>query len=164
MFWDRIFIDGATTCVLFGSVLVVSMMYNPRIWLHDMPADIQALVPPKTEQEKRQTSIFGIPLIAIMLAYPVLSALVGESQHGAQLSFLQAFLHVYSVFMFFNVFDWLVIDWGTVFFWKPEWELYPGTRGAAGYKDYAFHFRGFLKGSVMGVLLSVLMAGVVVIF
>ena len=79
------------------------------------------------------------------------------------MSYIEAFLHVYAVFMFFNAFDCLVIDWGTMFFWKPAWELYPGTRGAAGYKDYAFHFRGFLKGTAMGLILALPLAGLVML-
>ena len=155
--------DGAICSVIFGVVVVASMLYNPRLWLQDMPADIQALVPPKTEKEKRQSVIFGLPLIAIMLGYPVVSALLVEAQMGVNLSYVQAFLHVYALFMIINSFDWLVIDWGTILFWKPEWELFPGTKGAAGYKDYAFHFRGFLKGSVMGLVFSFLMAGLVML-
>ena len=163
MYWDRILIDGAICSLIFSVLLVGSMLYNPRLWLQDMPADIQTLVPPKTPQEKRATAILAIPLMAIMLGYPVVSALLAESQQGLQMSFGQAFLHVYAVFMFFNAFDWLVIDWGTMLFWKPQWELYPGTRGAAGYKDYAFHFRGFLKGTVMGLIFSLPLAGLVML-
>ena len=163
MYWSRILFDGALCSLIFGVIVVGTMLYNPRLWLQDMPPDIQALVPPKTLREKRATLLFGIPLVGLMLGYPVASALLVESQMGIQLSYVQAFLHVYAVFMFFNIFDWLVIDWGTMLFWKPEWALFPGTRGAAGYKDYAFHFRGFLKGTAMGLVFSLPLAGLVLL-
>ena len=32
--------------------------------------------------------------------------------------------------------------------WRPRVIVLPGTEGLAGYGDYGFHFRGFLKGLV----------------
>lgn len=40
-------------------------MCSPPIWLHDFPADLQAFPPPKTDQEKRQTTLLGIPFFII---------------------------------------------------------------------------------------------------
>jgi hypothetical protein len=40
----------------------------------------------------------------------------------------------------------------------------PGTEGMAGYRDYRFHFLGFLKGlrfnAVVGLLIAILWAGI----
>jgi hypothetical protein len=39
----------------------------------------------------------------------------------------------------------------------------PGTRGMAGYKNYAVHFRGFVAGSALSIVLGVLIATLVVL-
>ena len=60
----------------------------------------------------------------------------------------------------FNVVDLLVLDWPLVAI-VPGFMVLPGTEGSAGYKDYWFHFRGFLIGTVLILVASGLMAGVV---
>jgi hypothetical protein len=39
--------------------------------------------------------------------------------------------------------------------------ILPGTEGSPGYKDYRFHFRGFLIGTVLILVASAVMAAVV---
>jgi hypothetical protein len=44
---------------------------------------------------------------------------------------------------------------------QPRLIVLPGTEGMAGYKDYAFHFYGFLKGVIGSAAVSVVVGGVV---
>jgi hypothetical protein len=44
---------------------------------------------------------------------------------------------------------------------RAHFVVLPGTEGLAGYKDYGFHFRGFLLGTLLILGASVLVAGVV---
>jgi hypothetical protein len=46
----------------------------------------------------------------------------------------------------FNLFDLLVLDWLFFCTIQPRAMLLPGTEGMAGYRDYRFHFIGFLRG------------------
>jgi hypothetical protein len=50
-----------------------------------------------------------------------------------------------------------VLDWPLVAF-SPRFMVLPGTEGSAGYKDYRFHFHGFLVGTVLIVVASGLIA------
>jgi hypothetical protein len=48
----------------------------------------------------------------------------------------------------FNIFDLLVLDWFFFCTVQPRLMVLPGTEGMPGYRDYRFHFIGFLKGLV----------------
>jgi len=64
------------------------------------------------------------------------------------------------MFSAFNVVDLLLLDWPLVAV-VPRFMVLAGTEGSAGYKDYGFHFRGFLVGVVLILVASGLMAAVV---
>ncbi len=49
-----------------------------------------------------------------------------------------------------NVFDLAVIDWCGTLLIDPMNPPLAGTEGAKGYRDFMFHFIGFLKGSCEG--------------
>jgi hypothetical protein len=147
--------------MLLGVFVLFTMRINPRLWLQDFPADIQALVPPKTRAEQRQTIIWGIPLVALFVGIPLASTWLLKDQHGGELPFLVACGHAYGVFVVANLFDLLIIDWLGFALTDPQRPPFPGTEGAAGYRDYAFHARGFLKGMLIGVVFALPVGAVV---
>jgi hypothetical protein len=53
------------------------------------------------------------------------------------------------------------MDWPYAYFVDPDRPPIPGTNGAAGYKNYAFHARAFLKASVFSLAIIV-PAGIVI--
>jgi len=57
----------------------------------------------------------------------------------------------------FHLVDWLILDWLIVCTITP-FVVIPGTEGMAGYNNYAMHFRGFLIGMVISVVMGVLIA------
>ena len=59
-----------------------------------------------------------------------------------------------------NVFDLAVIDWCGTLLIDPMNPPLADTEGAKGYRDFMFHFIGFLKGSVRGVVLALVVVGV----
>jgi len=61
----------------------------------------------------------------------------------------------------FNAADLLLLDWPLVVL-SPCFIILPGPEGLAGYKDYGFHFRGFLVGAALILIASGLMAAAVV--
>ncbi len=52
---STILLYGVPTSLLLSAVLLAMGWVNPRLMLQDYPKDIQAAVPPKTQEEKRQT-------------------------------------------------------------------------------------------------------------
>jgi hypothetical protein len=79
---------------------------------------------------------------------------------GGHISFLTAFIHLFVMFSVFNLADLLLLDWPLVAI-GPRFVVLPGTEGAAGYRDYKFHFRGFLTGAVLILIASIVIAGLV---
>lgn len=153
---DQILVGGLIMSVLLSAFIVVSMKRNPRVWMQDYPADIQALVPPKTPQEKQESWIVGIMFLAVMVSVPLVSVIAARANDG-DMSFLAAFVHVFGISMIFNLVDLLILDWGMFCTWTPAWLVIPGTEGAPGYKDYRFHVRG----GVIGTVIAAVFAGVV---
>jgi hypothetical protein len=153
--------DLAISVAVFTILVLGSLRWKPRIWLHDFPADIQALAAPKTEEEKRLTRMFGVPLVIVMFLLPVLLAWDLKAVLGANYSFLAAWLYAYGLWFGVNLWDLLVLDWLGFALIDPQRPPFPGTEGAAGWRNYAFHFYGFLKGSVMGLVFATFVAGVI---
>ena len=156
---NRVLIDGLVLSLVFTVVVVGSIKLNYRLWIQDFPPDIRAMLPPKTREEKRQTVWVAIPLFAVILAGPLVSLLLSEASRG-QMGFLQAWLHAYLVWQVVNLWDMVVIDWIGFRLVDPANPPIPGTAGAKGYRDYRFHFVGFLKGSVMGVVIAAVPAAI----
>lgn len=161
--FDRILIDGLVLSLVFTVVVVGSLKLNYRLWIQDFPPDIRAMVPPKTAAEKRQTVWVAIPLFLVILAGPLVSIALVE-RAGGDLGFLRAWLHAYLVWQVVNLWDMVIIDWIGFLFVNPARPPIPGTEGAKGYRDYLFHFVGFLKGSVMGVVLAAVPAALSLLF
>lgn len=150
--------DGLILTGIIVVLMILAQRVNPRLFIQDYPEDIQAAVPPKTRAEERQTRWLGIPFILAMLLVPFFSTL-GLKQAGGSFSALLA--NAFGVVFFFNVFDLLVLDWLIFCGITPKSIVIPGTEGMAGYKDYGFHFRGFLKGTLLSAVFGLVMAGVV---
>jgi hypothetical protein len=149
------------SAVLFALLLVV-LRANPEIMLNDYPPDIKAKWGPMRERTKRQrafvAAIFAVVIVAIV-AWS-LNAVPGLVTR--EVTFGVAFIHFAVMFGTFNVLDWSVLDWGLVY-WQPRFVVLPGTEGMAGYRNYGFHFRGFLIGIPIVLAGSVLCAVIVAI-
>jgi hypothetical protein len=146
------------SAVLFALLLVV-LRANPEIMLNDYPPDIRAKWGPMTERTRRQRAvvavIFGIAVLAV-----VAWSLTPVRARAEDVTFGAAFAHFAIMFGTFNVLDWAVLDCGLVY-WQPRFAVLPGTEGMAGYKDYWFHFRGFLIGIPMILAASALLSAIV---
>jgi hypothetical protein len=149
---------GLATVFLLGLVL-----YNPRLMLQDYPPAIKAIVPPKTEQEKRLSTWLGLPFILILLVFPIYATFFFEGRMG-DANFLSLWLYAFGIAFAFNLWDWLALDWLVFCTITPRQFVIPGSERHPAYKDYFFHFRGFLIGTVFSVLMGLIAAGIVSIF
>jgi hypothetical protein len=157
----RVVADGLMACIPFTIVVWASFLTKPRVWLHSLPADIQAMAPPKTPAERAATAWLGALVLACFFGVPVLLTwrLHGEVPGG--LSFRESFVHLYSVWMIVNAWDLVAIDWPYAYLVDPARPPIPGTAGARGYKDYAHHSRAFVKASLFGLAVIVPAATIV---
>jgi hypothetical protein len=100
-----------------------------------------------------------MPFLLTLLVFPFFAvAQLGET------SFWALFLHAFGVVWAFNVWDWLVLDWLLFCTITPKWFVIPGSEGHPAYKDYAFHFRGFLIGTGFSLALGLIVAASIYFF
>ncbi len=157
----KIVLDGALLSVLASIFLAAVLRFNPRLLLQDYPEDIQQRVAPKTERERCWSLGVGIPFLILLGAVPFISTLTLKRQGGAGLSFPQLFLNAFGVVFIFNLVDLLVLDWLMFCTVTPGFVVIPGTEEMQGYKDYGYHFRAFLTGTVFSIVAGLVIGGVV---
>jgi hypothetical protein len=152
----QLLIDSALYVGLATFLLLALVLYNPRLMLQDYPPAIKTIVPPKTGTEKQQSLWLGMPFLLVLLIFPFVAVFrVNET------SFIDLFLHAFGVVWAFNVWDWLVLDWLVFCTITPKMFIIPGSEGHPAYKDYAFHFRGFLIGTGFSFAMGLIVATVV---
>ena len=161
LIFAKILTDGAILSSLASLWLILALRVNPRIFLHDYPVGIQEKVPKKTKAEKRLTYVIGVPFMLLFLLGPFFSTYAIKA-HG-ETQFWALWLNAAGVVLVFNVVDWLILDWFMFCTLTPGFVVIPGSEGMAEYKDYCFHFRGFLHGTVYSILGGVIIAGIVAI-
>lgn len=159
--WNQLFIDLTILITFFTVFVVGTLRWKPRLWLQDFPADIQAMAGPKTPAEKRLTQVIGIPFILLFFGLPLLLSWDLKAMMGTGFSFLSAWLYGYALFFSVNLWDLVVIDWLGSLLVDPQNPPIAGTEGAKGYRDYAFHFKAFLKGCALGLVYATFFAAVI---
>ena len=155
-------IDGLILSALVSGVLIVTLWINPRLYLQDYPKAIQEQVEPKTSREKRLGLIMGIPFLALLTAVPLWSTI--RLERGGVETFWMLGLNAFGVVFIFNLVDWLVLDWLMFCRLTPRFLVIPGTEGSPAYKDYLFHFRAFLVGTILSVAAGLVLAALVWLF
>ncbi|WP_369899579.1 nitroreductase [Bacillus manliponensis] len=152
---QRTILEGAFLSALFSVLILAILYYNPRLLLNDYPKEIQDAVPPKTVKEKYQSNISSLFVILILLFIPFLFTL----RYDNETSFWAISLYFFIVFMIVNLVDLFLLDW--IIFCKitPKFIVIPGTEGMGIYKDFIFHLKASLKGSIICAIFSLLLAG-----
>lgn len=154
----RLLTDGSLISLGLTAVIFVSLYINPEMWVQDAPPDIQAKVGPKSKKAKRQTALFALPFFLILFGGVIRSNILLKRQNGGKLSFKMAFLNAYGLFLYFWLFDLVIIDWLILVTLKPNFVIIPGTEGMEGYDDYAFHLKAALPALPMIALPSLIIA------
>lgn len=145
---------SALMVVLIGG----SLYANPRLWVNDYPPDIRAKVPPKTDAEKKASWLVGLPLLVVLFGLPAGGGYTFAHTYPELASFGNLFSTIFAIFFMGNLTDLLLIDWFIGCYLTPSFMILPGTEGMAGYKNYAFHGRGFVVGAILGVVYSLITA------
>jgi hypothetical protein len=162
--WLNQFVADALIYVGLATVFLLGLMlHSPRMMLQDYPPSIKTTVPPKTDAEKRHSLWFGLPFLLLLLVYPIYATAVFHAHGGGEVSFASSWIYAFGLAFAFNVWDWLIIDWFVFCAITPKWVVIPGSEGHPGYKDYWFHFRGFLIGTAFSVVSGLVSAVIVTV-
>jgi hypothetical protein len=160
---QKVITDGGILTAAFMVFVFLIAYFKPRAFLskNDVPADILAAVPPKTEAEKRQGYWLMVPLFFILIGGMLYSTYTFYLQSGA--GFFPLFLHALIIILMITIGDLVIVDWLVLNTITPKWVVFPGTEGFAGYKDYGFHLRAHLKALPSQVIGAAITAGLVLL-
>lgn len=155
---------GFLFSLLFSALLLVMARINPEMLLNDYPPDIKARYGPMKAGTRKQARPFVFLFLLILLG-----TLVAMLAHlalllGGQPSSPAVFIVVFTAMFTFNLVDLFVLDWLVFNTLRPKFVILPGTEGMAGYKDYLFHFRGFLIGTLVCIVVALLTTGLVYLY
>ena len=137
---SKVFVDGGLIALTVLVLLLAISRYNFRLFLSkgDIPPDIYAAVPPKTERERRLSRLVSLPILLAMFGLPLYSTYSFAWQNpGASYGLI--FTHLFLVSLIVNLADLVILDWLILNTLTPSFFIYEGTEGFAGYKDYGFH-------------------------
>ena len=154
------FVEGMFWSVLWIIYVYVIVTRYPWQMLHDYPEDIQkaATLPPPTKQQNKSAKLFG--LIGSLIIFATLIAFGLLQVSRVQTGFGHVLLFISVIAMIWNVVDLLVMDWLIICRITPKWVVLEGTEGCRGYKDYFYHFKGFLIGCVYTAIMSIIITGI----
>lgn len=155
---QRLISDGTVMNLGLTAVIFASFFYNPEIWIDDAPPDIREKFGPKSEKAKRQSIFVAIPFFLILIGGVFRSNYLLKQQNGGRLPFKMAFWNVYGLFLYFWLYDLVILDWLIFVTLKPKIFIWPGTEGMAGYDDYGFHLKAALPFVPLVALPSLLIA------
>lgn len=154
---------GAIASVGLTAIVLVSLRYRPMIWIHDAPAEVRAVAPPLTDDDRRVRRIVVVLFFGWMLVVLVVSLLALRQLGGGVVSFRDVALSTFLIWMTFNVVDLLLLDWLLLNVIRPDIFTFPVTAVENPFGGYTYHFIGFLKGTLMGAVFSLIVAAVAVL-
>lgn len=140
--------------ILLSILLYGSLAYNPRMWLHRMPPAVIAKVPSKTPAEKRLLLFtVAVPFLVLLVAYPAIYVLQQDAH------WLTYFLILCAFFAGFDVWDTLVLDLFIFCRFTPRFVVVPGAE-RADYTDARYHLVSGVKGLIISIAFSVILASI----
>lgn len=152
---------AVVTSVLFVVIVIISLAYNPRLWIQDFPKEMQAEMAPLSRDERLARVLVAFLLLGVVIGIPLLSVLRLKSMQGS-ITFLEGFLHIWIIFMSVSLIDLVIIDWAIVVWWQPDFLSTPEIEPLSQYNTYRFHVIEHLKGTVLltavALVLSVIVA------
>jgi len=138
-------ICGLVLSLALTTIMIISGAVALDMWVGDYPPDIKEKFGPMSARAARIRPFVAALFFVVVLAIPLIGL---SSVHSSvdNIQFLPALVFSVIVLLVFNVFDLLVLDWLFFCTIQPRQMVLPGTEGMPGYRDYRFHFNGFLKG------------------
>ena len=156
-----LFIQCIACCLLFTLVILPAQYRDPINMIMSYPPNVIKRVEQLPqyegcikEREKKHIckKIFGVIFFAAILAI--------VAYFSGCRDFVDTFFHVFTLFFVVNLYDMLVLDWG-IFCHSKKLRI-PGTEDMdKDYKDYLFHAKGALVGTVIGVIVAVLSSAMI---
>lgn len=161
-YWPLLFqsglIYGLALSLTLTAIMIISGVLAADMWVGDYPPDIRQKYGPMSPRAARLRPAVAVLFFSAILVILFLGLFNVRAGRG-DLPFIAALVFAVTVLLVFNVFDLLVLDWLFFCTIQPRQMVLPGTEGMAGYRNYRFHFVGFLKGLGFCTVGGLLVAG-----
>lgn len=159
MFFSKALIEGLGISVIMCMWIAVIIKINPRYEMKSYPKEITNLVSPQTKKEKKGFLKIALPMVLIVITGIVY--FIYNDYKNIDVSYITLFIHTFVVFQVWNIFDLFIMDWLIFCTVQPKFMIMPGTDGSTAYKDYKYHFIGFLKGIIISTIGSIIISAIV---
>lgn len=151
-----LFIQSVIFCLLFTLAIAVQYFKNdPVKGLYNYPPKIQERVKSLEEYQGQIPTKNDKVLAKIIgaLVFVIIGVLLARMA-GAK-GFMEAFIHMFILFTIVNLYDLIVIDW--LLFRNLKGFRISGTEDMVSeYHNYGFHFVAFMRGIIIGLVISVI--------
>ena len=156
LFYDAL-VDGLVLSLILTILTVIAGAIALDMFVDDYPPDIKQKYGPMSARAARLRPFIATVLFITLLIIPIIGLFALRSQ-AASIPFWPALAFAGIALLTFNIFDLVILDWLFFCTIQPRSMVLPGTEGMAAYRDYRFHFVGFLKGLGFSVVASLLIA------
>ena len=153
----RALLNGVWLSLTLTAIMLVSGAIALDMWVGDYPPEIRHKYGPMSARAARLRPLFGAAFFLVVLLVPLLGLSALRSDLGSVPFVAALAFAAISVFVF-NLYDLLILDWLFFCTIQPRAMVLPGTEGMAAYRNYRFHFIGFLKGLGFCILGGLLVA------
>ena len=150
--------------IIFTAIVIPIALKNPIFIVGDYPPEIVKkcielkIIP---ERKKRFTKKELIKKIVASILFVILLTWIVDKFNGAN-TFLEGFINSYIIWLAVCWYDALILD--CIFFCNFKRFRIAGTEDMKEYKNYWFHIKGSIRGSIIGLLACALVGLLVVIF
>jgi len=159
--WQLLFYDALIYGLVLSLVLTILTAISGAIaldmFVDDYPPDIKQKYGPMSPRAARLRPYIATLLFITILVVPTIGLFALQAEI-ASVPFLPALVFSGIALLMFNTFDLIILDWLFFCTIQPRSMVLPGTEGMAAYRDYRFHFIGFLKGLGFSVVGSLVIA------
>ena len=150
--------------VLFTIIVLSVALINPLYIIGDYPPEIIKKCEELKIIQKRQKRFTKKELIKKIIAlilFVFLFAYIVYKFNNAD-TFFKGFINSYIIWLAIAWYDALILD--CIFFCNIKRFRIPGTEDMKEYKDYWFHIKGSIRGSLIGLLACIIVGLFVMIF
>lgn len=151
-----LFIECLIAIILFTIIVLPVALINPKYIVGDYPPEIikrcveLKIIP---ERKTRFTKKEIIKKVIAFILFVAILAFIVYKFNGAN-TFMQGFINSYIIWLAVCWYDALILD--CIFFCNVKRFRIPGTEDMKEYKDYLFHIKGSIRGSIIGIPACVL--------
>ncbi len=147
--WQRLFYDALIFGLVLSLVLTLFSAISGAValdmFVDNYPPAIQQKYGPMSPRAARLRPFIAALLFITTLLIPLVGLFTLRGGIDP-VPFLPAFVFSGVTLLVFNLFDLLILDWLFFCTIQPRSMVLRGTEGMPAYRDYRFHFIGFLKG------------------